>query len=73
MPTPIILFSCSSDPDTVLRAESHHVLVYLVKPVTKENLAAAIALAQQRHDDFQARQIEPREVFEGLPTQPGPH
>ena len=41
-PTPIILLSGYCDRTLVLEAEQKHVLMYLVKPISEENLRAAL-------------------------------
>jgi response regulator NasT len=52
-PVPIILVSAFHDPDLVARAETTHVLGYLVKPIKQVDLAPAIALAMRRFGEFQ--------------------
>jgi DNA-binding NtrC family response regulator len=41
-PIPIILYSSHCEPDLVLKAEHKHVFMYLVKPISAENLQAAL-------------------------------
>jgi len=52
-PLPVILLSAYSDPQAVLMAELQHVLVYLVKPLDKSTLEAAISLALTRFTESQ--------------------
>jgi DNA-binding NarL/FixJ family response regulator len=50
---PVIVLSAHTDPEAVLYAEQNCVLVYLVKPLDKANLEAAIALALRRFTESQ--------------------
>jgi DNA-binding NarL/FixJ family response regulator len=52
-PTPVILLSAHTDPEVVLTAELQHVSVYLVKPLDKSTLEAAISLALRRFNESQ--------------------
>ena len=52
-PIPIILVSAFHDPDLIARAEAGSILAYLVKPIKKEDLAPAIAIATRRFAEFQ--------------------
>lgn len=54
--TPIVLLSGYCDPKTVRNAEEKHILVYLVKPISKTHLEAALTrcleeLSVARHND----------------------
>jgi YesN/AraC family two-component response regulator len=54
--TPIVLLSGYCDPKTVRNAEENHILLYLVKPISKTHLAAALTrcldeLPVARHND----------------------
>jgi CheY-like chemotaxis protein len=62
-PIPIILLSAHTDPQAVLAAELQHVSVYLVKPLDKSTLEAAISLALRRFNESQ---------FGGQSSSPGP-
>jgi response regulator NasT len=52
-PLPVILVSGYLDPELIQRAEDDHVLAYLIKPITKNDLEAAIAIAMRRFEQFQ--------------------
>jgi AmiR/NasT family two-component response regulator len=47
-PTPVILVSAFNDANLIERAETDHVVGYLVKPVKQADLAPTIALAVRR-------------------------
>ncbi|MFQ5882977.1 MAG: ANTAR domain-containing response regulator [Candidatus Methylomirabilales bacterium] len=53
-PTPIILLTRHRDPATIRRATEAGVMAYLIKPVQKEGLQPAIALAIARFREFMA-------------------
>lgn len=57
-PVPIILVSAYHDPELIERAESDHILAYLVKPIKQENLEPAIAIALHRFEQFEALRRE---------------
>ncbi|HEV7223008.1 MAG TPA: response regulator [Pirellulales bacterium] len=57
-PTPIILISAYHDAELIQRAETDHVLAFLVKPIGKAALEPAIALAMHRFADLQALRQE---------------
>ncbi|HTI51362.1 MAG TPA: response regulator [Planctomycetaceae bacterium] len=65
-PTPVILVSAYHDPDLIDRALADHVLAYLVKPIRKDNLKPAIALAMQRFKEFQALQHQADDLRQAL-------
>lgn len=52
-PIPVILVSGYLDPELIRRAEDDHVLAYLMKPINRNDLEAAIAIAMRRFDQFQ--------------------
>jgi AmiR/NasT family two-component response regulator len=58
-PLPVILLSAHSDPQAVLMAELRHVLVYLVKPLDKSTLEAAISLAHARFTETEFGDFSP--------------
>lgn len=66
MPTPIIMVSGYHDPEFIERAQENHVLAYLIKPVTAEHLAPAIALAWSRFDEFIAAKSEAADLRKAL-------
>lgn len=51
---PVILVSAHHDGEFIERAMKEQVLAYLVKPIQKDDLQPAIALAMQRYREFQA-------------------
>jgi response regulator NasT len=55
---PIIVVSAYHDPELIERAEKNHVAAYLVKPIKKENLIPALAIAMRRFQEFQAMRQE---------------
>ena len=57
-PVPVILISAFHDEELIERAESDHVLAYLVKPIKQAQLAPTIATATRRFAQFQAVQKE---------------
>ncbi len=57
-PIPVVLVSAHSDADFIERALQNHVLSYLIKPITVDQLKAAIALAMRRFREFQALRQE---------------
>ena len=65
-PIPIILVSAHHDPETIERAASNHILGYLVKPIRKEHLPPAIAVARHRFDQFQALRKEASDLRQAL-------
>src|SRR5262249_58046140 len=57
-PVPVILVSAYHDPELIARAESDHVLGYLVKPIEQADLEPAIALAMRRFEQFETLRKE---------------
>lgn len=53
-PVPILLLSSHCDSNCLARAEKCDILAYLIKPIGREDLEAAICVAMQRFDRFQA-------------------
>ncbi len=53
-PVPIILITGHAEPDVIERAAQAGVMAYLVKPVKRQDLAAAIAIALARFADLLA-------------------
>jgi response regulator NasT len=66
LPVPVILVSAFHDPELVARAESDHVLAYLVKPIKQTDLAPAIALAMRRFEQFEALRQEAADLRQAL-------
>jgi two-component system, response regulator PdtaR len=65
-PVPVILVSAFQDPQLVERAAARHVLAYLAKPIEEGELAAAIALAWRRFEEFHALRKEAEELRQAL-------
>jgi len=55
---PILFVSGYSDTELIERAQSDYVLGYLIKPVRKADLEAAIAIAMGRFQEFQILRME---------------
>jgi response regulator NasT len=65
-PLPIVLISAHHDPEFIARAEEDHVLAYLVKPVKRGDLQAAIALATARFEQFRHLEREAASLPQAL-------
>ena len=65
-PVPIILVSAYHDPEIIQRAESEHVMAYLVKPIKQADLEPAIAIALKRFEQFQALRQEASDLKQAL-------
>jgi response regulator NasT len=65
-PVPVILVSAYHDPDLITRAESDHILGYLVKPIEQADLEPAIALAMRRFEQFEALRREAADLRQAL-------
>ena len=65
-PVPVILISAFHDEELIERAESDHVLAYLVKPIKQAQLAPTIAIAIRRFAQFQAVQKEANNLRQAL-------
>jgi two-component system, response regulator PdtaR len=65
-PTPAILVSAHHDGEHIARASKEQVLAYLVKPIKKDDLAPAIALAMQRYREFQALHQQAADLRQAL-------
>jgi response regulator NasT len=63
---PAILVSAHHDADFVERARKEQVLAYMVKPIKKDDLAPAIALAMQRSREFQALHQQAADLRQAL-------
>ncbi|RUL83392.1 ANTAR domain-containing response regulator [Tautonia sociabilis] len=66
LPLPIILVSAFHDADLIKRAETDHVLAYLVKPIKQADLETAIAIALRRFEQFQALRREAADLRQAL-------
>ena len=65
-PVPVILVSAYHDAELIERALADHVLAYLVKPIRKDDLEPAIALAMRRFKEFQALQQQTDDLRQAL-------
>lgn len=63
---PIILVSAFHDAELIDRAETDHVLAYLVKPIKQADLEPAIAIALRRFEQFQALRNEAADLRQAL-------
>ncbi len=57
-PMPIVLVSSYYDSDLLERAQTDHVLGYLIKPVRKADLETALAIAMRRFEEFRIMRME---------------
>jgi response regulator NasT len=65
-PIPIILVSAYHDAALIERAESDHVLAYLVKPIGQADLVPAIRVAVRRFEEMQALRKEATDLKQAL-------
>ena len=65
-PVPVILVSAYHDPALIERAESDHVLAYLVKPIGLADLQPAISIAMRRFAELQALRNECKDLRQAL-------
>lgn len=63
---PVILVSAHHDPELIDRAESDHVMAYLIKPIKQADLEVAIQLASWRFEQFQILQAEAKNLRQAL-------
>lgn len=61
-PIPIILVSAYHESDLLDRVRAEPILAYLVKPIKRADLEAAISVAMQRFKEFQALRAEAIEL-----------
>jgi response regulator NasT len=57
-PVPIVLVSAYHDPDLIERAETSSVMAYLIKPIQRGDLEAAIAIARRRFEQMSSSERE---------------
>ena len=67
-PVPIILLTAYSEKSLAERAADAHVAAYLMKPVSKQDLLPAIALATSRFAEFQTLNREVNDLRDALET-----
>ncbi len=65
-PIPVILVSAYHDPELIERAQTGHVLAYLIKPIKQADLETAIALAMRRFKEFVALQQQADDLRQAL-------
>jgi AmiR/NasT family two-component response regulator len=65
-PTPIILVSAYHDSASIERASADHVLGYLIKPISKVDLAPTISLAMRRFAELQQLRKETVDLRQAL-------
>ncbi|MGH7717523.1 MAG: ANTAR domain-containing response regulator [Gemmatimonadaceae bacterium] len=65
-PVPIIIVTAYSDAETLERAAAVPVFHYLVKPVSAPQLAAALAVAQARHQEWLGQRQESSDLRQKL-------
>jgi two-component system, response regulator PdtaR len=65
-PVPVILVSAYQNAALIERAETDHVMGYLVKPIKQGDLVPTIALAMHRFSQFQALRQETSDLRQAL-------
>lgn len=65
-PVPVILVSAYHDVVLIERAESDHIMGYLVKPIKQTDLAPTIAIAVHRFEQFQSMRQEATDLKQAL-------
>lgn len=65
-PLPVILVSGHHDDELIQRALREQVLAYLVKPITRDQLQPAIALAMRRYREFEALRHQADDLRQAL-------
>jgi response regulator NasT len=63
---PVIIISAYHDAELIERASGDHILAYLVKPIKKADLEAAIGIAMARFSQFQALRREADDLRQAL-------
>ncbi|MCA9143145.1 MAG: response regulator [Planctomycetaceae bacterium] len=63
---PVIVVSAFHDRELIERAESDHIMAYLVKPIKQADLEPAIALARKRFEQFEALRSETVDLKQAL-------
>jgi response regulator NasT len=63
---PVILVSAYHDAEFVRRAESDHIMAYLVKPIKQADLEPAIGIAMRRFEQFEALRKETADLKQAL-------
>src|SRR6201993_2666597 len=65
-PVPVILVSAYHDPGLIKRAESDHIMGYLVKPIKQADLGPVIALAVHRFEQFEELRRQAADLRQAL-------
>jgi AmiR/NasT family two-component response regulator len=65
-PLPVILVSAYHDPALIERAESDHIMAFLVKPIKQPDIEPAIAIALRRFEQFQSLRKEASDLRQAL-------
>jgi len=65
-PVPVIIVSAYHAPELLARAESDHILGYLVKPIEQRDLEPVIVLAMRRFEQFEALRREAADLRQAL-------
>ena len=63
---PVILVSAHHDAELLARASTDHIMAYLIKPVRQADVEAAIAIAMNRFEQFQAVRREAADLRQAL-------
>ncbi len=65
-PVPVILVSAHHDEALVLRAETAHIMSYLIKPIKQADLVPAITIAMKRFEEAQVLRDETASLKQSL-------
>ena len=65
-PIPVILVSAYHNPELIERADSNHIMAFLVKPIKQADLEPAIALAMRRFRQLHKVQQEAADLRQAL-------
>jgi AmiR/NasT family two-component response regulator len=65
-PVPVILVSAHSEVSFAERAEGDSILAYLVKPIGRDDLVRAIAIAMRRFEEIQTFRKEAADLRQAL-------
>jgi len=65
-PVPVIIVSAYHAPELLARAESDHILGYLVKPIEQRDLEPVIILAMRRFEQFETLRREAADLRQAL-------
>jgi response regulator NasT len=65
-PLPILLTTPAHNPDHLVRAAAGHALAYLIKPINRDDLEAAVTLVTHRFAEMQALREEASSLRQAL-------